>query len=106
MSLPSNVAPSLCELYALSSDILYLAGDDSIDASWYAKRLSVATVYASAEVFMTEDKSQGFASTFEFVDRRIKDANAVVDTAGHIKKYLGYIAGSVFAAGRSYGMKI
>lgn len=106
MSLPTNVPPSLCELYALSSDILYLAGDKSIDASWYAKRASVATVYASAEIVMTEDTSEGFTSTVEFVDRRIKDVNAVVDTTGDVKKYVGYVAGSAVAAGRSFGMKI
>ncbi|KAL1959890.1 hypothetical protein VTO42DRAFT_1035 [Malbranchea cinnamomea] len=106
MSLPSNIRDSLCELYTLSSDILYLAGDTSIDASWYAKRMSVAAVYASAEISMTEDKSQGFSSTMEFVDRRIQDSNAFVDALGDAKKYLGYLAASVVAAGRSLGMKI
>ena len=106
MSLPSNIPASLCELYALSSDILYLAGDASVDATWYAKRMSVATVYASAEISMTEDKSVGFESTVDFVDRRIHDASSVVDTVGDVKKYIGYIASSVVGAGRSFGMKI
>lgn len=106
MSLPSNIPASLCELYALSSDILYLAGDTTVDASWYAKRMSVATVYASAEISMTQDQSAGFASTAAFVDRRISDTSTVVDAAGDVKKYLGYVAGSVVGAGRSFGMKI
>ncbi|EEP80629.1 conserved hypothetical protein [Uncinocarpus reesii 1704] len=106
MSLPSHISPSLYELYKLSSEILYLANDRSIDASWYTRRLSVAAVYASAEVNMTEDKSPGFISTIEFVERRIHDANLVTDTVGDVKQYLGYIAGSVVAAGRSWGMKL
>ncbi|KMP01768.1 Ubiquinone biosynthesis protein coq9, mitochondrial [Coccidioides immitis] len=106
MSLPPHVPPSLCELYRLSSDILYLANDRSVDASWYTRRISVATIYASADINMTEDVSPGFSATMEFVDRRINDADAVTDTLSDVKRYMGYVAGSVVAAGRSWGMKV
>ncbi|WEW60592.1 Ubiquinone biosynthesis protein coq9, mitochondrial [Emydomyces testavorans] len=106
MSLPSNILPSLRELYKLSSEILYLANDRSVDTSWYTRRLSVATVYASAEINMTEDTSPGFSSTMEFVERRINDANAVSETLGDVTRYLRYAGGSIVAAGRSLGMKV
>ncbi|KAK2737234.1 Ubiquinone biosynthesis protein coq9, mitochondrial [Myotisia sp. PD_48] len=106
MSLPSNIPSSLTELYELSSDILYLAGDRSVDSSWYSRRLAVSTVYASAEIFMTEDASTDFASTQEFVDRRVKDSRAISGVLGDVKTYLGYVAGSLVAAGRSWGMKV
>ncbi|EFQ97429.1 ubiquinone biosynthesis protein COQ9 [Nannizzia gypsea CBS 118893] len=106
MSLPANISSSLHELYELSSDILYLAGDRSVDSSWYSKRLSVSTVYATAEITMTEDKSEGFTSTEEFVERRFGDSNAITGTVGDVKTYLGFLGGSLVAAGRSLGMKI
>ncbi|QSS63398.1 ubiquinone biosynthesis protein COQ9 [Histoplasma capsulatum] len=106
MSLPFNLAPSISELSALSSDILYLANDHSVDSSWYTKRLSVATVYASADVFMTEDTSPGFSATKEFVERQLSDVNLVTRTLSDAKRYLGFVAGSVVGVGRSWGMKI
>lgn len=106
MSLPSSITPSLCELYRLSSDILYLANDRSVDASWYSRRLSTATVYASAEINMTEDPSPNFTSTMEFVERRIHDANTVTDTLSDATRYVRYVAGTIVAAGRSLGMKV
>jgi ubiquinone biosynthesis protein COQ9 len=55
---------------------------------------------------MTEDTSEGFTNTVEFVERRLRDADSFVETIGDVKKYLGYVAGSVVAAGRSFGMKV
>ncbi|KAK2768126.1 Ubiquinone biosynthesis protein coq9, mitochondrial [Emmonsiellopsis sp. PD_33] len=106
MSLPFNITPSLAELYALSSDILHLANDRSVNTSWYTKRLSVATVYASADVVMTEDKSVDFTATREFVERRIGDCQSVTDSVGDAKQFLGFVAGSMVGVGRSWGMKI
>ncbi|KAK2747029.1 Ubiquinone biosynthesis protein coq9, mitochondrial [Onygenales sp. PD_40] len=106
MSLPFNITPSLAELYALSSDILHLANDRSVGTSWYTKRLSVATVYASADVVMTEDKSVDFTATREFVERRIGDCQSVTDSVGDAKQFLGFVAGSMVGVGRSWGMKI
>ncbi|OJD19729.1 rpsU-divergently transcribed protein [Emergomyces pasteurianus Ep9510] len=106
MSLPFNIAPSISELYALSSDILYLANDTSVDFSWYTKRLSAATVYASADVFMTEDTSPGFTATKEFVERQLSDVNSVTGSIGEVKRYLGFVSGTVAGLGRSWGMKI
>ncbi|EEH34034.1 hypothetical protein PAAG_05083 [Paracoccidioides lutzii Pb01] len=106
MSLPYNIAPSVSELYKLSSDILYLADDRSVDSSWYTKRLSVATVFASADVFMTADTSPNFTATKEFVERQLSDVNSLVDSFSHVLGYLGFVAGSVIGVGRSWGVKI
>lgn len=106
MSSPSNVPLSLSELHALSSDILYLAGDASIDASWYTKRLSLSTIYASSEMIMTQDSSPGFASTEAFVERRIRDNQAIGEKMADVKSYLGFMAGTAVGLGRSWGLKI
>lgn len=106
MSLPSNVPLALSELHSLSSDILYLAGDASIDSSWYTKRLSLSAIYASAEVVMTKDSTPDFASTESFVDRRIQDAKAIGDKVEDVKSYLGFLTGTAVGLGRSWGLKI
>ncbi|KAL2853830.1 COQ9-domain-containing protein [Aspergillus pseudoustus] len=106
MSFPSHIPLSLSELHALSSDILHLAGDTSVDASWYTKRLSVSAIYASAEVVMTRDLSPDLAVTEAFVTRRIEDSKAIGDKLTGVKQCLGFIGSTVVGLGRSWGMKI
>lgn len=106
MSLPTHVPASLSELHCLSSDILTLASDPSIDASWYTKRLSLAAVYASAEVVMTQDSSPNFASTEAFVQRRLEDSQSIGEKASDVKGFLGYMATSAVGLGRSWGLKV
>ncbi|KAL2785199.1 COQ9-domain-containing protein [Aspergillus keveii] len=106
MSLPSHIPLSLSELHALSSDILHLAGDASVDASWYTKRLSVSAIYASAEVVMTRDSSPDLAATEAFVTRRIEDSKAIGDKLTGVKQCLGFMGSTAVGLGRSWGLKI
>lgn len=106
MSFPSNVPLSLSELHALSSDILALAGDASVDTSWYTKRLSVSAIYASAEVVMTRDSSPGFADTEAFVQRRLEDCDALGGKIGAATQCLGFMGSTAAGLGRSWGLKI
>ncbi|KAK2768677.1 Ubiquinone biosynthesis protein coq9, mitochondrial [Arachnomyces sp. PD_36] len=106
MSLPTHVPASLSELHSLSSDILTLASDPSVDASWYTKRLSLSAVYASAEVVMTQDTSPNFTATEAFVQRRLEDSKGIGETAADVKGFLGYMATSAAGLGRSWGLKI
>jgi ubiquinone biosynthesis protein COQ9 len=106
MSFPSNIPISLSELHTLSSDILYLADDASVDSSWYTKRLSLSTIYVSAEMIMTKDSSPDFTRTENFVERRIRDNETIGDKVGDVKSYLGFMAGTAVGLGRSWGLKI
>ena len=47
MSLSQNVAGSVAELARLADEMWYLAGDKSVDFSWYTKRATLSAVYAS-----------------------------------------------------------
>lgn len=47
MALPENVGSSLRELARLADEMWFLAGDRSVDFSWYTKRATLSTVYAS-----------------------------------------------------------
>jgi ubiquinone biosynthesis protein COQ9 len=74
MSLPQNVGSSVGELARLVDEMWFLAGDKSVDFSWYTKRATLSAVYASTgsfliamlslEVFMTTDNSENFQDTW------------------------------------------
>ncbi|KAL4811113.1 COQ9-domain-containing protein [Aspergillus unguis] len=106
MSLLEHIPLSLSELHALSSDILHLAGDTSVDASWYTKRLSVSAIYASAEVVMTRDSSPDLSATEAFVTRRVEDSKAIGDKLSGAKQCLGFMGSTAVGLGRSWGLKI
>jgi ubiquinone biosynthesis protein COQ9 len=106
MSLLGNIPASLEELNALTDEIWYLAGDTSVDFSWYSKRASLAGVYASSEMFMTTDKSADFVATSEFLDRRLEDVQKVGATIRGFGQYASFMAGSGIGLARSWGMRI
>ena len=41
--------------------------------NWYSKRLTLAAVYKTTELFMITDKSENFEETWKFLDRRFAD---------------------------------
>ena len=106
MSLLGNIPASLKELNALSDEIWYLAGDTAVDFSWYTKRASLAAVYASSEMFMTTDTSKDFASTEEFLDRRLQGVQNAGRSVGGLTQYVGFWAGNSINMARSWGMKV
>lgn len=106
MSLLSNIPPSTSELLALSDEIWYLAGDTSVDTSWYTKRASLAAIYASSELFMTTDASKNFRDTEDFLDRRLEDIQAVGSGIGGLTQFVGFWAGSSVNLARAWGMRV
>ncbi|CAG7919802.1 unnamed protein product [Penicillium olsonii] len=106
MSLLSNIPLSLGELHALASDILTLAGDDSVDVNWYTSRVAVSAIYASAEVVMTRDPTADLVETEEFVDRRFEDRKAIANKLIGIGQCAGFGWNTAVGLGRSWGLKI
>jgi len=90
MSLPKNVTTSLSELAKLSDDIWYLAGDTSVDTSWYTKRAAICAIYASTELAMAQDKSPGFSATWGFLDRRLCDMQKLDKVASEMGDYMSF----------------
>lgn len=95
MSLLGNLSASIRELHALSDEIWYLAGDTSVDTSWYSKRASLAGIYASSELYMTTDNSENFIATEEFVDRRLEDLQKAGNSIRGVGQFVGFWTGSV-----------
>ncbi len=44
------------------------------DFSFYTKRLTLAAIYGAAVLYWLDDRSEGFADTRAFLDRRLADA--------------------------------
>ncbi|KAI9728273.1 MAG: Ubiquinone biosynthesis protein coq9, mitochondrial [Cirrosporium novae-zelandiae] len=106
MALPSHLRPSLTELANLADEIWYLAGDTSIDETWYTKRASLATIYSAADLFMTQDTSTDFTDTETFLDRRLEDVNTVGGTLRDVGEWAGFQAAGLVNLLRSKGMPL
>ncbi|CCG81831.1 Putative uncharacterized protein [Taphrina deformans PYCC 5710] len=106
MSMPANVPASLQELHDLSDEMWHLVDDQSADMAWYTKRMSLSTVYASTDMFMTQDKSENFQNTWEFLDRRLNEVHTIGSSIGEITQFVGFQlwqAGNILA---SKGIKL
>ncbi|WP_240759371.1 COQ9 family protein [Lichenicoccus roseus] len=71
LSLPGNRLASLRAIARTVDTIWHVAGDVSVDQSWYSKRAILAAVYSTTLLFWLRDASGGPA-TEEFLDRRLQ----------------------------------
>lgn len=106
MAHPAYVPESLRELARLSDEIWFLAGDTSVDPSWYTKRASLSAIYASTELFMTADKSDGFVETSKFLRRRLAEVQGVGGTLRSVGQWVGFTASAGLNVLRSKGARI
>jgi ubiquinone biosynthesis protein COQ9 len=91
VALPHN-APLACRLvYETVDAIWYAAGDTAADFSFYTKRATLAGVYGATVLYWLDDRSEGFADTRAFVDRRL----ASVARLGRARRDLAAMAARV-----------
>ncbi|KAF2477857.1 ubiquinone biosynthesis protein COQ9 [Lindgomyces ingoldianus] len=106
MAQPSYVPTSVAELARLADEIWFLAGDVSVDTSWYTKRASLSAIYSATEVFMTQDRSEEFTETEEFLDSRLNEVMKVGGFLGGLGEWLDYTGHSAVNILRSKGVRI
>jgi ubiquinone biosynthesis protein COQ9 len=85
LALPQHAPLAMHLLYETVDGIWYAAGDRATDFSFYSKRLSLAAIWAATVLYWLDDRSEGFADTRAFVDRRLADA----DRVGRVGRDLG-----------------
>jgi ubiquinone biosynthesis protein COQ9 len=73
LALPSHAALGLRLVYETVDGIWYAAGDTATDFSFYTKRATLAGIYTAALMYWLEDRSEDFADTRAFIDRRLVD---------------------------------
>lgn len=106
MSLAENIPASLRELKDLSDEMWFLAGDSSVDTSWYTKRASLSSIYAATEVYQTTDQSTDFKDTEEFLDRRLEELRVVGTAFGNTMQWIGFQSGAMVNLLRRKGVRI
>lgn len=106
MAQPSYVPASVAELARLADEIWFQAGDASVDPSWYTKRAALSAIYASSELFMTNDRSDGFAETRLFLRRRFDETSAFGGVVDSIGQWVGFTARASVNVLRSKGVMI
>ena len=73
LAMPRN-APEAARLAWRSADRIWrLAGDTATDFNHYSKRVLLVGVYAATSLVFLDDKSEGYAETRAFLNRRIAD---------------------------------
>ena len=73
LALPGNAALGTRLLYRTVDAIWYAAGDRATDHNFYTKRALLVGVYMATLLHWLDDGSDGFAATWDFLDRRIGD---------------------------------
>ena len=106
LSTARHLPTSLRELALLSDELLFLAGSTTVTTAWYTNRAALAAIYASAELFMTTDKSKDFIDTEEFLTRRLDEGETMRKVVGGLGAWAGMQAGGLLDGLRSKGVWI
>ena len=85
-AMPQNAPQGLTCLYRTVDAIWYAAGDRSTDYNYYSKRLLLSGVYSSTVLYWLNDRSEDFAPTWAFLERRIGE---VMKIGGRLGKAVG-----------------
>ncbi|KAF2402354.1 ubiquinone biosynthesis protein COQ9, mitochondrial precursor [Trichodelitschia bisporula] len=106
MAHPTYAPTALAELSRLADEILFLAGDASLDSAWYAKRAALAGVYAAAETFQTQDTSPGCVDTERFARERLGDVESLGKAFGDVGEWVEFTVHGVLNGLRSKGVRL
>lgn len=89
LSLPFNAGLALRLLYKTVDAMWYAAGDTSTDFNFYTKRATLAGVYSSTLLYWLNDRSEGAAQTWAFLDRRIDDVMKIEKLKAQVRSWTG-----------------
>ena len=87
LALPQNAVLGAKCLYRTVDAIWYAAGDKATDFSFYTKRALLAGVYGSTVLYWLNDKSEGSAETWAFLDRRIADVMQIYEIRARFDRF-------------------
>jgi ubiquinone biosynthesis protein COQ9 len=86
--LPGNAVAATTSLWRTVDLIWETAGDRPADASYYTKRALLAAVWTSTFLYWLEDRSEGLAGTWGFLQRRLDNVMAFGRTRGRLEDAL------------------
>ena len=100
MTYPQNAQKSLNFGLELVDSLWHITGDKDVDFNWYTKRLTLLGIYKTTELAMMQDKSEKYAETWAFLDRRFDDSKNIKELLGapdDALKILGAVGSTVQA---------
>lgn len=89
LAFPLNAPLALRMVHCTVDAAWRAAGDRSTDFNWYTKRGLLAGVYSATVLYWLNDKSEGHADTWAFLDRRLAEVMRVGGTIGRAAKAMG-----------------
>ena len=89
LALPQNAGLAARCTYRTVSATWYAAGDNATDFNFYTKRGLLAAVYSSTVLYWLADKSNGFADTWAFLERRISNVMTIPKLQARVADTLG-----------------
>ena len=103
LALPANAGQGLKSVHRTVDAIWTMAGDRATDYNYYTKRLLLAGVLTSTTLYWLNDRSEGHAATWAFLERRIDEVLKVGGRLGKTMKSLLDLPDRVMAAGGPRG---
>lgn len=106
--LPENAPLGPKLLYGTVDAIWYAVGDKSTDFSFYTKRAILAAVYSATLLYWLNDKSEGHAASWAFLDRRLDEVMKIPQVKGQLQSLLGRLPNPLHLVkgGRSEGLPL
>jgi ubiquinone biosynthesis protein COQ9 len=84
LSLPQNATRGPQLVYATVDAAWRAVGDTSVDYNFYTKRLLLAGVVTTTTLYWLDDRSEGLADSWAFLDRRIANVMSVGKMIGQV----------------------
>lgn len=89
LAMPQHAARAARITWRTCDQIWFAAGDRAADFNHYTKRGLLAPVYTSTLMYWLSDQSEGFADTFDFLDRRLDDVLQIPKVKARVQQALG-----------------
>jgi len=87
-ALPGNAVAAARAIHASVDAMWRTAGDTATDFNYYTKRALLAAVYGATTLYWLDDRSEDFAATWAFLDRRITDVMKVPKAMARLRACL------------------
>ncbi len=103
LALPHNAARGADLTWRSVDAIWWAAGDNSTDFNFYTKRGLLTAVYAATLLRFLDDRSEGCAETWGFLDRRLAEVMRVPKMLGDLQARLAKLPNPLrFLRGRPF----
>jgi len=98
---PDNVTTTMQKLHAIPELICNAADQSEQQKVWQERKTALGAIFASAELYMLTDYSEGYKDTYSFVQSRVRDSLLFQEKAGSSMQTIQAVAtgvGSILTA--------